>query len=230
MIESPPWTDSPDERNPDYFRCWQRVSIALQKNFRAWASEIYFRDPTRFENREAGYIMIVFSASRPCYGRPRFEFTWDVADPRALTGAWRSLGNSLRTALAPIEKRLRESGNLPLARRYAPVWHQDILMAVKSHARPFIRMLALESKLVDAVIDLGTRCDPDAVRRFHRAATHSLRGFHNTDMTELLPKLLAEATRVLTANAARRLDHLAHRGIPQHHHPFAARSPYLRIR
>jgi len=198
IAQRPPWTTLPDERDPRYFHVWQRVSVALQRSFREWSRERYFQNLARLADRDAAYAMLVFSACRPFYGRPRAEFTFDIADPATLAAAWRGIGHSLRVAMAPIEKRLRKSGDEPLARRYAPVWHQDVLVAVKTRPKPLIRMLALESKLIDGVIDLGTQRDEPAARRLHRVANHSLRNFHGEDMTELLPKILEEAARVLT--------------------------------
>ena len=197
LLERPPWADSPEESVPFYFRSWQRVSIALQKTFRQHASEVYFRDPARLRILEPAYTLIVFSACRPFYGRPRCDFTYDVADAKTFHSAWRSLGNSLRTALAPIERRLRDAGDVELAHRYAAVWHLDVLRSVKKRPRPFIRLIAREAKLVEAVIDLGTRRGKNAALRFQRIAENTLLNFHGVDMTELIPVLLEEATRVL---------------------------------
>ncbi len=216
LIQQPPWSNSPDERELDYFRTWQRVSIVLQRAFRKWASQIYFRDLARFEDREAAYTMLVFSACRPCYGRPRSEFTFDVADPHTLASAWRSLGQSLRCALAPVETRLKLAGEFELAHRYAPVWHQDILGWVQKRPRPLIRLIALEARLVDGVIDLGTRRDECSALRFHRTAVNILRSFHGDDMTELLPCLLEETASVLTTDCGG--FHLDAASAPVHSH------------
>jgi hypothetical protein len=198
LLEQPSWASSPEESDPRYFRSWQRVSIALQKSFRQCASEIYFRDPARLRDLEPAYTLIVFSACRRYYGRPRCDFTYDVADPKTFHSAWRSLGNSLRTALAPIERRLRDAGDFELAHRYAAVWHLDVLRSVKRRPRPFIRLIARETRLVEAVIDLGTRRGKNAALRFQRIAENALLNFHGVDMTELIPVLLEEATRVLS--------------------------------
>lgn len=226
LVGQPPWSASPEEREPEYFRVWQRVSIALQKNLRARTRELYFRDPARFADHDTAYTLIVFSASRPFYGRPRSEFTYDVADPATLPSAWRAIGNSLRTVLAPIERRLRQLGDEPLAHRYAPVWYQDVLVSVKRRPRPFVRLIALEAKLIDALIDLGTQRNEAAARRFHRVAINSLRRFHGDDMTALIPQTLEEAARVLAAEGARRGHNLLNRRVAEHRDTRAARSPH----
>jgi hypothetical protein len=225
VIQQSPWTRSPEERDPSYFRTWQRVSIALQKSFRQRALEIYFHDPSRLQDHETACTMIVFAASRPCYGRPRCDFTYDVADPWTLYSAWRSLGNSVRCVLAPIEKRLRDAGEVALARRYGAVWHEDVLVAVKQHPRPFIRMIAMEARLVEAVIYMGTRRNEAAAIRFHHIALNALGSFYGDDMTELIPCLMEEATRVLAADFVSRSNHLVYAGIAQHGHARAAGSP-----
>ena len=92
------------------------------------------------------------------YGRPKTEFTYDVADPAALPAALRTIGRAMRLVLGPIEKHLLENARAPLARRYSAVWHQDILVAVKKNPKPLVGLLAAESRLITAVIDLREQC------------------------------------------------------------------------
>ena len=220
---------SPNERDPCYFRAWQRVSIALQKVFVSGILNCIFATIlpiSRSRNglhhgRIRGVPGLLWAAS--------LEFTYDVADPETFYSAWRSLGNSVRTVLAPIEKRLRDSDEVEVARRYGSVWHQDVLMSVKQHPRPFIRLIALEARLVEAVIDMGTRRNERAVIRFHRIAENTLSSFYGDDMTELIPGLIEEATRVLTADFVSRSNHLLDAGIAKHDHARAAGSPDLGI-
>lgn len=192
-----PWNTVPAERDPHYFRAWQRTSVALQKALRQWIPELYFRGTSRFEDRHTAYQVIVYAACRPCYGQPRTEFTFDMADPAALTAALRSIGHLTRLALAPIEQRLRADGRPDLARRYMPVWHQDIIREVKKQPKLLIRLLASEAKIVDAVIDLGTSRDIASVRAFLRIAQAVLRTLLGDDMRELIPLIIELAARTL---------------------------------
>src|SRR5579863_201897 len=123
----PAWKNAPGERDPRYFQAWQQTSLALQRALRNWIPEIYFRDTARYEDRDASYPLIVYQATRLCFGRARTEFTYDVADPETLPAAFRMIGQALRKVLTGVETELHESGRPELARRYAPVWHQDIL-------------------------------------------------------------------------------------------------------
>jgi len=215
--------ETPDERNPRYFGTWRRVSVELQKAFRTWASEIYFRDPANFSFRDDAYSMVVFSASRPFFTRSRTEFTYDLAEPeQALASAWRTIGMAIKVALAGLEKRLMLAGALELAHRFAPVWHLDVLVAVRTRRRrEFMRMLAREARLIDAVIDLGTRRNAAAERRFDWIATKSLRNFHGMDMRELTPRILELAAEVVD-----RCNHLRDRRVRKRRNARAAGSPH----
>ena len=195
---SPAWRDIPEERDPGYFPAWQQTSLALQKAMRKWIPETYFRDTARYENREGSYPLIVYEASRMCFGRARTEFTYDVADPETLPTAFRMIGQTMRNVLAGVETRLRESGRPELARRYAPVWHQDILNAVKKRPKRFLELLGDEAALINAVIDLGTDRRMDAVKPFAKAASAALRNMYREDMRVLALRALEEATGALT--------------------------------
>ena len=146
------WTrgglNAPTERDPEYFRAWQRVSLALQRWLRDQVAGAYFEDLARFENRLAAYPMIVYQASRLCHGRPRTEFTYDLRDypecHTTLAMSWKLTGRAIQAVLGRIEQRLCEAGMTGLAHRYAPVWHQDVLVAVKKKPKPYVDLLMAE--------------------------------------------------------------------------------------
>ena len=199
---NPAWKRIPEERDARYFPVWQQTSLALQKAMRKWIPEMYFRDPARYEDREGSYPLIVYEASRLCFGRARTEFTYDVADPETLPVAFRMIGQSMQRVLAGVETRLRESGRAELARRYAPVWHQDILNAVKKRPKPLLELLGDEAALINAVIDLGTDRRMSAVKPFAKAACAALRNMYREDMRVLALRALEEATGALTQPSA----------------------------
>jgi hypothetical protein len=221
---------APRERDPRYFRIWQRVSLALQRVLRDWILERYFLDSARFADRDAAYPVVVYAACRLSYGRPKTEFTFDVADPALLASALHNVGMSLKLVLDPIEKRLREAGMAELARRYSAVWRQDILRAVKSKPKPFIGLLAAEEKLVNAVIDLGTAGD---IRRFNRAANAALRNIANVvgqeETRDLARVALEETIRVLSDEQSRGVENLIDAGISEGDHARAPGSPHCGV-
>jgi hypothetical protein len=197
LAADPAWKSAPDEQAPGYFPAWQKVSLTLQKALRKWIPEVYFRDPARYEDRPAAYPLLVYAASRICHGRPRTEFTYDVADPETLPRATHMIGQSLQRVLETTERRLLEEGRPELARRYAPVWYEDVIRAVRAKPRPLIALLGDEAALINAVIDFGSMRRMEAVKPFARSANLALRTIYGDDLRTLAAPLLAEATRAL---------------------------------
>jgi hypothetical protein len=193
----PAWLGSPRESHQRYFQTWQRVSLALQKALREWIPEFHFTDTARYEDRNAAYPLLVYAASRICRGRPRTEFTYDLADPEVLPRAMHMIGRSLQTVLAGVESRLHAAGKPELARRYAPVWHEDVLRAVRKNPRGLIALLGGEAVLINTVIDLGTARRMEAIRPFARIAHAALRNIYGEDLRPLAAKLLETTTATL---------------------------------
>jgi hypothetical protein len=197
LATHPAWMNAPDELQPRYFQTWQEVSLALQVALRSWIPEIYFRDAARYEDRDAAFPLLVYAASRPCRGRPRTEFTYDVVDPEVLPNALHLIGTSLQNVLRRVESYLHQCGRPELARRYAPLWHQDVLRAVQKRPRQFVGLLGDEAAVVSAVIDFGTAGGMQAVKPFAKSANLALRNMYGEDLRPLAFKALEEATRAL---------------------------------
>ncbi len=197
LATHPAWINAPDEFQPRYFQTWQEVSLALQMAMRSWIPEIYFRDPARYEDRDAAFPLLVYAASRPCRGRPRTEFTYDVVDPEVLPCALNLIGTSLQNVLRKVESHLHQCGRPELARRYAPLWHQDVLRAVQRRPRKFVGLLGDEAAVVSAVIEFGTARGMQAVKPFAKSANLALRNMYGEDLRSLSFKALEEATRAL---------------------------------
>jgi hypothetical protein len=199
----PAWIAAPSEREPYYFPVWRRVSVALQRSLRARIAAEYFRDLARYQDRDSAYPMVVYAATRLCYGRPRTEFTYDLSDypdcEVTLAAAWKMIGNILQAKLAGVEHMLREAGMPALSRRYAPVWYEDVMVAVRKKPKRFVALLAAESSLINALIGLGTERNAAAVNRFAKTANRTLRNVYGMDLRKLGISVLRETTRVLQA-------------------------------
>ncbi len=232
-LTDPIWRNAPTERDPEYFRAWQRVSLALQRWLRNQVAETYFADPARFENRLAAYPVIVYRASRLCHGRPRTEFTYDLRDypdcHTTLEASWKLTGRAIQAVLGRIEQRLYEAGRTGLAHRYAPVWYEDVLVAVRKKPKPYVDLLMAEAAVINAAIDLGTERSTEAANRFAKTIHLSLRKLYGMDMQGLGNGALEEATRVLAQNQAGGGGDFIDRGTLQNGDPRAARSPDARI-
>lgn len=232
-LNDPHWLNAPTERNPGYFQAWQRVSLALQRWLRDQVAAAYFQDLAHFEDRQAAYPLIVYQASRLCHGRPRTEFTYDLRDypecRTTLAMSWKLTGRAIQAVLRRIEQRLNETGMTELAHRYAPVWHQDVLVAVKKKPKPYVDLLMAESAVINAVIDLGTGRSIEAANRFGKTVHLNLRKIYGMDLQRLGAGTLEEATRALSQCSARGGDDLSNTGTFQNGDVLAAGSPDTRI-
>lgn len=229
----PGWMNAPTERDPGYFQAWQRVSLALQRWLRDQVADAYFRDLAHFENRPAAYPMIVYQASRLCHGRPRTEFTYDLRDypecRTTLTMSWKLTGRAIQAVLRRIEQRLNDAGMTELAHRYAPVWHQDVLVAVKTKPKAYVDLLMAESAVINAAIDLGTERSVEAANRFDKTVHLNLRKVCGMDLQSLGIGALEEATRVLSENYLSGSGDCGGTGMLQNSNARAARGPDTRI-
>jgi hypothetical protein len=229
----PEWLNAPTERDPGYFQAWQCVSLALQRWLRDQVADAYFLDLAHFENRPAAYPIIVYQASRLCHGRPRTEFTYDLRDypecRTTLISSWKLTGRAIQAVLKGIELRLNEAGMTELAHRYAPVWHQDVLVAVKKQPKAYVDLLMAESAVINAAIDLGTERSVEAANRFGKTVHLNLRKVYGMDLQSLGAGTLEEATRALSQSRVSGRDDLGNTGTLQNGDPLAAGSPDARI-
>jgi hypothetical protein len=232
-LTDPRWRNAPTERDPEYFRVWQRVSLALQRSLRDDVASAYFEDLARFENRQAAYPVIVYQASRLCHGRPRTEFTYDLRDypecSATLATSWKLTGRAIQAVLRGIEGRLNGAGMTELAHRYAPVWHQDVLVAVKKKPKAYVDLLMAESAVINAAIDLGTERSVEAANRFGKTVQLNLRKVYGMDLQNLGAGTLEEATRILAQCRLSSADDVSDTGTLDNDYVRTAGSPDARI-
>jgi len=173
--------------------------------------------------------MIVYQASRLCHGRPRTEFTYDLRDyPECRTTlimSWKLTGRAIQAILGRIEQRLSEAGMIELSHRYAPVWHQDVLAAVKKKPKPYVDLLTAESAVINAAIDLGTERSANAANRFGKTIHLNLRKVYGMDLQGLGVGALEEATRVLAKGRVSSNEYFSHAGALENRDVCAAGSP-----
>jgi hypothetical protein len=236
-LADPLWRDAPGERDAEYFPRWQRVSLALQRWLRDQIAEEYFRDPTRLEDRALCYPMIVYQACRPYFGRPRTEFTYDLRDfpwcKDTLASSWKLTGRGLQRVMGGLEDRLRAQGNEAMARRYSPVWFEDVLVAVQRRPKLYADLLAREAAVINAVIDLGTQPTVDSVNRSAKIVNQQLRKVHGPkdamDLRSLGYGVFEEASRALAEYTSRRGEDCIDAGPIEDANVRASGRPDLRI-
>lgn len=156
--------DTPAERNGRYFRAWQKVSVRTQRKVRSLVAQNFFSQEQRvLADTDLAYTFAVYASCQPCYGRRPAEFTYDINDVVALNLPLRLIGRSMKVHLAEIAASISDPR---LKRRFQPVWHVDIVKAVRKQPRTLIEMLARESTMISSLIDLGTVRTERAEKRF----------------------------------------------------------------
>lgn len=172
---------APPERDGRYFRTWQRVSVQVQREVRSLAAQNSY-----LNDIDKAFTMAVYTSCQPSYGRRPMEFTYDLGDPATMAAALRLIGRGLQARLARISAGIEDAR---LKRRFAPVWHLDILNSVKRKPWLLIKMLAREATMVNALIELGTTRNGRATRRFMKSARDAARAI-GVDSEALLDLVL----------------------------------------
>ena len=229
LMTDPVWLGLPPERDPESFRIWRRVAVAMQRWIREQVAEEYFQDLERLANRRYAYPMVVYQACRPCFGKSRNELIYDLRDypwcDDTLRQAWKMLGRPMERCLEVYERRLERAGRLDLSFRYAPALHEDILLTVKRKPTRFADMLARESRLLTDLIDMGTQRTVESVNRFARTLDRTLRKMHGCDMRHLGVPLLEETTRILGEKHVDSVDNVIDIGAYQNTNARTTRRP-----
>jgi hypothetical protein len=184
---------APPEKDARHFRAWQRVSVQLQRKVRAFAAQNFFAEEARIAaNLDRAFTMVVYSSCQPCYGARPMEFTYDIGDIVTLTNVLRLIGRSMQARLAQVSGRIQSDPRLK--RRFLPVWHVDILKAVKTKPRTLIEMLAREAVMINALIELGAVHTDRSMKRFERSSASLARilGVDSTVLQQLVLRTSAE--------------------------------------
>jgi len=201
-LADPVWMNAPTVTDLNYFPIWQNVSMTLQARLREWIPVEYFCDSTRYENRSMGYTLVLYQAARVCHGRPRGDFTYDLRDypvcQNTIEQATKMTGLRLHSLLEAIEERLLKEEKPDLARRYSPIWHEDVVVAVRQKPRLFIQLLTAESKFINALVELGLNRTSAGLHRFSKLANQALRKVCGMDLRHLGVRALEETTKVLS--------------------------------
>jgi hypothetical protein len=201
------WLLAPDERSPDFFLAYARVSVALQQTLRANLPAIYFANLENFRDTKKAYPMLLYQASHPFRARLRTELTYDVLNPATLARVFRSARQSLPEVLALTELRLAAHGLEDLARCYQPRHSAAIVDAVQrlsKSRRCLYVLIRTENVLMNALIDLGglgrlrTRDQLKRKALFEKRWTFELRRIYpGIDCLSLATPLLDSTTRGL---------------------------------
>jgi hypothetical protein len=184
---------APPERDTRYFRAWQRVSVEVQREVRSLAVNTFFAHWWRaVADLDRAFTIVVYSCCQPCYGRRPADFTYDICELATLTTPLRLVGRSMQVRLAQLSEEFQ--GDARMKRRFAPVWHLDILNTVRKKPRLLIELLAREATMVNALIEMGTTRDERAAKRFLKSTIMVARmiGVDSADLQDLVLGTSAE--------------------------------------
>lgn len=203
----PEWLQAPDERTPDFFPAFARVSFAIQKLLRERIPPYYFLDSQAFAAVKTAYPMLVYRASLPFRGKMRTELTYDVLNPKTMGAFFRGVRPNLPLVIEGVQARLISEGLTELAAQYEPLRSNRMLESVQrlSKSRKCLYVLIrAESVLITTLIDLAglgmlpIRLQARRVASFEKKWRYQLRRMYpGADFTWLAQELMEAATRAL---------------------------------
>lgn len=215
------WLDAPGERDPQFFPVYARVSRAVQRAIRTWLPYLYFASPERYEDLEVAAPLVVYQASRPFAGRPRYDFSYDVLRESSMALFYRRASTRLSEELARIEGLLLGADRSDSAEAYNPKHSGDFLKKVQRHPARLRSLLVAETCLIDAFVNLGCQAgqlggqkaeDPRiALKQLTGLANQAAKSLRSTlrklpgrlDPLALGALLFVEATNALGGDATR---------------------------
>ncbi len=149
------WLEAPGERDSRFFPVYARVSRALQRTIRTWLPYLYFSSPERYEDLAVAAPLVVYQASRPFAGRPRYDFNYDVLRDSSMTIFYRRASAGLSRELARIEGLLLGADRSDSAADYSPKHSRDFMKRVRRHPARLRSLLVADTCLIDAFVNLG---------------------------------------------------------------------------
>ena len=209
------WLSAPDERSPDFFATYSRVSKAVQGALRRWVPYMFFRDAETYGDPEFGFPLAIYQALRPYRGRPRSMFTFDVLNTELVALAYRLAMRDIDPLARRIKDFLTERGLADTARHYQTERLKPLVNSVKKQRRSLSSLLVGDTMLVEAFVRLGfdgheignlvSKDSRQAAKAISSAAETFVKSCHvrlkrlyaGMDFQFVLPLLLIEATRAL---------------------------------
>jgi hypothetical protein len=152
---APAWLDAPGEGDPLFFPAYARVSVAVQRSLRVWLPYVYFASLERYETPETAFPLVVYQASRPFAGRPKYDFNYDVMSDRSMASFFRLTARQLPDELARIEALLLAAGKPGTAALYSPKQARNILASVRRRPRLLHSLLVADAFFFSALVKLG---------------------------------------------------------------------------
>jgi hypothetical protein len=149
------WLRTPGERDPNFFDIYSKVSLAVQRLMRRWLPFVYFSDPGRYEDVRVAYPLVFYRSTRPCAGRPRSDFAYDLVSPDRPGVARDWAARPLAAELGRVRQLLIAVGRRDLARYYDPEDAPAILRSIVQQPRRINALLTGDAFLIDRLVQVG---------------------------------------------------------------------------
>jgi hypothetical protein len=186
---------------------------------RAWLPYVYFAGLRRYETPETAFPLVVYQASPPFAGQPKYDFNYDVMSDASMASFYRLAAQQLPKDLARIEGMLLAAGKPRIAALYRSKRARDIVSLVRQKPKSLHLLLVADAVFVNALVNLGCRGrelreqsagDPAAARKLSRFAADlakALNGrlrrlYGGQECFALGSLLLVEATNALHGDAS----------------------------
>ncbi len=98
---------------------------------------------------------MVYQASRPFAGQPKYDFNYDVMSDRSMASFFRLAARQLPEELARIEALLLAAGKPRTAALYSPKQARKILASVRRRPRLLHSLLVADAFFLNALVKLG---------------------------------------------------------------------------
>lgn len=198
-----PWRSAPEETSAAFQAGFRAVSRAIQLALREYLPRQYFAAPERYREKSHAFPMVAYRCSRPIALRQDREYTYDILNGVPVENFFWSVRLRLPKELMRMEAEGIFTGDPALARIYAARRHASLFEYVRRHRRLLYRILATETKLVNALIQFAValpraQSSSRVRRRFARSWRRSLaRIYPGVDASPFFEELFGVATRAL---------------------------------
>ena len=200
------WYSAPAETTGPYFEVHSEASMAMQSAVRRWFAWHWFSDLSRFENVSDAYTVLAYLVSRPCPGRKRTDFTYDILSEDWTFRAFQFARRPLKQLLNTVFNAIRATGNVKLALKFQPEQARFIIERARTQEKIIRGIIAAEGLVVNHMLKFGlelrnatdafkvVNLAPDYARGLQSRLRHL---FREQDMAYLTTPVMMEATNAL---------------------------------
>ena len=228
------WQSMPQHAGPEHFRYWQPITTDLQRSLREWMLEECLKSYPLWEDRHYAYSAVAYCGSRVFRGHPSSDFTYEVGGypdcDEVVESSLRMCVQSIMRVLTRVEAEMLRRGQPVLARRYSPIWAEDILRDVQRNSKHYVRLLAGDAALVNGAVHLGTSRSGPAINAYYAAVRRYWGRMLGKRLHFLGSRVLDRVTELVSSqDAGDSVEHVLHGGAPQVLRVGSSRGPDLRI-